>query len=115
VHRNARALRTTINPELFGNYIGQQSAPQTPTPPGFADAISMGISTAGVGSVPLPPGGHLYITFWNNHVPLATVPLLQAGPINQVVKYANFPQSSILDPHFYFALSPTKTISCRRH
>lgn len=90
-------------------YVGQTSNPQPPSLPGVVDAISMGLSTANsqfgsFGNGQVLNGGHLYIAFWSNHVPVVAIPLLQAGNVGGKIRYAVFPQNVTGDTHFYFAL-----------
>jgi hypothetical protein len=99
-----------------GQYIGQNPNPQPPSLPGVVDAVSMGVSTAnsqypsGGGNQQVLNGGHLYIEYWSNHVPVRVVPL-QAGSVNGKIHPANFPQNVIADPHFYFAFLRVQALS----
>lgn len=99
-----------------GQYVGQNPNPQPPSLTGVVDAISMGLSTsnsqypAGLGNGQVLNGGHLYIEFWSNHVPIRAVPL-QAGNVNGKIHPANFTQNVIGDTHFYFALLRAQALS----
>jgi len=75
----------------------------------------MGVSTANSqypsgGNRQVLNGGHLYVEFWSNHVPVRAVPL-QAGAVNGKIHPANFTQSVVGDPHFYFALLRVQALS----
>lgn len=99
-----------------GQYVGQTHNPQPPSSPGVVDAISIGLSTAnsnypsGIGNQQVLNGGHLYVDFWSNHVPVLVVPL-QAGAVNGKIHPANFSQNVVGDPHFYLALLRVQALS----
>jgi len=107
-----------VDRERVGNelHIGNNANGQVAQTPGFVDAISVGISTAnsdypsGGGNGQVLNSGHLYVEFWANHLPILTYPL-QAGDVNGRIRAANFTQNPYTDPHFYFALTPTQTVS----
>ena len=73
--------------------------------PGSISDISLGISTAGSGSIPAIPGaGHLYVQLWSFGTPVGLP--LQAGDVNGKLLPANFTQSPITQPHVYLNGSP---------
>ena len=90
-------------------YTGQGPNPQPLTPPGIIDAISMHIATAnsqypnGTNGQVLN-GGHLYLMFWSNHIPILAIPL-QGGRDGTKLRPMPYGQNIILDPHFFFALA----------
>lgn len=97
-------------------YIGQTPNPPPPSLPGVVDAISVGLSTANVGSGSFGSpqvlnGGHLYVAYWSNHIPVVTRPLLQAGNIADKIRFAKFTQNVLADPHFYFSLARAQALS----
>ncbi|MDB5069895.1 MAG: hypothetical protein JWM87_1006 [Candidatus Eremiobacteraeota bacterium] len=98
-----------------GQYVGQTPNPPPPSLPGVIDAISIHVATANSqypngqnGQV--SNGGHLYIEYWSNHVPVLPAPL-QGGRDGTKLRPEPYQQNVLGDPHFYFALPRAQALS----
>jgi hypothetical protein len=72
-------------------------------PDGISD-VSIGISTAGTGSIPFPGLGHLYVQLWAFGIPVGAP--LQAGYVSGKLRPAEFTQDVYGQPHVYIQGSP---------